>query len=107
MDIIHTTDTYQFSNKKKINISNFLTQYDEAEFYKVTADKAFIYFDSAGAQSKKQYFERNDIVVRSYCYPLESNDYVYIEYLSANNKFVYGWIKKNDVKEIKNYHDKL
>lgn len=100
LDISHTTDIYIFSNKNRINVSNFSNHYVDGVKYKVLTDKEYIYADSIGTKSKKQYFQKNDIVIHPTWPSFESANYIYIEYLSTNNKFVHGWISKRDIIKI-------
>lgn len=65
--------------------------------YQVLSNKAFLFEDELGDKRKQLYFIKNDIVLAS----IEKNSFVYVEYITASGKFIYGWLNKSDIKEIK------
>ncbi|RXK62591.1 hypothetical protein ESA94_06220 [Lacibacter luteus] len=55
--------------------------------------KAFIYSTATEKQPTKQYFIKGDKILNI----TEQEDRIYTEYISANGKFISGWINKGDI----------
>jgi hypothetical protein len=85
-----------YKRKKKQPVMNnawLKKQSQEAEPYKVVAVKAVLYDDENLTKAKKQYFIKGDVVLN-----IKENDKaIYTEFIAANGKFIYGWIKKSDL----------
>lgn len=88
---------YDKKDSYKLKNADLKKQYIEIERYQVDAAKAFVFEDSSGIKQKKQYFIKGDIVFS----PAENDAYAYVEYITASGKFIYGWLKKSDLKTIK------
>jgi len=71
-------------------------QYPEAPTATVLLKEAEIFEDENCLISKKQYFVKGDILLNV----AETVYTFYTEYINAQGKFVYGWLKKSDVKMI-------
>jgi hypothetical protein len=85
-----------FKKKKKQPIMNnawLNEQNPEGEKYIVNSTKAVIYEDAKLSKAKKQYFIKSDVVVSI----KEEGQTIYTEFIAANGKFIYGWIKKSDL----------
>lgn len=89
----------EYTKKKggKLNTKDLEKLYDDFTRYQVISNKAFLFEDESGRKSKTQYFIKNDKVIAV----SENDNFVFVEYISASGKFIYGWIKKTDLKEIK------
>ena len=64
--------------------------------YKILPNKTFLFEDSSGNKTKKQYFIKDDIVLGA----IETENFVYVEFISRSGKFIYGWLKKSEIKAI-------
>jgi hypothetical protein len=75
-------------------------QYFQAGSMQVTAKKAMIYQDENGTKAfaKPQYFIKGDKLLNID----EREKTVYTEYVTPSGKFVYGWLRKSDLKILGN-----
>jgi hypothetical protein len=89
----------EYAKKKgaKLNNNDLEKLYEDFTRYQVVANRAIIFEDESGRKNKTQYFIKNDKVIAV----SENDGFVYVEYIAASGKFIYGWIKKSDLKEIK------
>jgi hypothetical protein len=73
-------------------------EYFQSPQFIITDNKAEIYQDENCLRpfSAKQYFVKGDILLSI----SETEKTVYTEYIAANGKFVYGWLKKSAIKII-------
>ncbi len=74
------------------------TQYPQSPVAEVTSGKAEIFQDENGLVpfSPRKYFARGD----SFLSIAETERTIYTEYIPSPGKFVYGWIRKTDVKTV-------
>ncbi|MBA4198308.1 MAG: hypothetical protein C0459_12220 [Chitinophaga sp.] len=92
--------TYLFIKKQKIKSTAFTDEYVDFKTYRVTAKKLNIYADIAANNIKSSYFMKG-IKLISPTTNQSTQDMVYIEFLAYTGDFIYGWVKKSDVKLIK------
>ena len=87
-----------FKRKKKqpiINNAWLKNQTPGATGYTVTAEKTMIYENAKLTKAKKQYFIKGDVLLN-----VDENDNaIYTEFITANGKFIYGWIKKSELEK--------
>ncbi len=71
-------------------------EYHQSPTITITSNKAELFQDENGLRpfTKKQYFVKGDKLLSI----AETEKTVYTEFISASGKFIYGWIKKTDVK---------
>ncbi len=71
-------------------------EYHQSPTITITSNKAELFQDENGLRpfTKKQYFVKGDQLLSI----AETEKTVYTEFISASGKFIYGWIKKTDVK---------
>jgi hypothetical protein len=71
-------------------------QYYQSPTIKVIAKKAEVFQDENGLRPfpKSQYFVKDDSLLNI----AETDKTVYTEFITATGKFMYGWIKKTDLK---------
>jgi len=95
----HIFGKYTLIKKEKLTQADFRKIYLGPQ-YKVTSAKAILYLDLLCSSTKKQYFQKGDILSGTDWDP-QSDKAVYIEYLTLKGKFICGWVNKSDVVEIK------
>ena len=78
---------------KNADLENIYVEYTK---YKILSDKAFMFEDGSGTKTKRQYFIKDDIVLGA----IETENFVYVEFISRSGKFIYGWLKKSEIKAI-------
>ncbi|HEX2684076.1 MAG TPA: hypothetical protein VHL77_09100, partial [Ferruginibacter sp.] len=93
---VYLDGTYKKLGSQKITNEQVADLYLDFSRYRIVADKAFLYEDGSGGKKKKQYFIKGDVVFVSSI----NDNYVYVEFISASGKLVYGWIKRSDIKEL-------
>jgi hypothetical protein len=91
---VYADGKYEKKDALKLNNAGIKKQYIEISVYKIVADRAFLFEDKEGVKIKKQYFIKNDRVFS----PAEDVNFVYVEFITANGKFIYGWLNKKDIK---------
>jgi hypothetical protein len=89
-------DDYKMQSRIKMKNAELEKMNEGYSKYAVTIGKAYLYEDETTTKTKKQYFIKKDIVTAID----EKDNAVYVEYISKAGKFIYGWLKKSDVKGI-------
>ncbi len=90
---VYTDGKYNKKNNHRLTNTELGEFYIEPVRYKVTAGKAFLYEDETGRTLKKEYFIKGNIIWGMD----EKNDFIYVEHINPDGKFVYGWINKSTV----------
>jgi hypothetical protein len=72
-------------------------EYGQSPKALITADKAIVYTDEeCHNPSPGMYFAKGDQVLMI----ADSDKSIYTEYIPSPGKFIYGWIKKSDLKQV-------
>ena len=89
----------KYNKRKFVKLKNkdLENLYMDFTSYQIVSNKTFLFEDELGNKRKTQYFIKNDIVLAF----VEKVSLVYVEYITASGKFIYGWLKKSDLKQIK------
>ncbi len=91
---VYADGSYMRKKKQPVLNNAWLKKQNfDTEVYKVTAAKAIVYEDEKTTKAKKQYFVKGDEVQNV----TENDTAIYTEFIAANGKFIYGWIKKADM----------
>ncbi|MBL7764830.1 MAG: hypothetical protein JNJ58_01960 [Chitinophagaceae bacterium] len=85
---------YDRKPKKLTDAYVFASGEGELKTSQVSTNMAYVYEDSLCTIPKKQYFIQGD---KLHVIEELSKSY-YIEFISKNGKFVYGWMRKNELK---------
>jgi hypothetical protein len=94
---VYAGGTYKLKTRKAPKNIPLINSYYSVSKYKVISEKAFLYEDAEGSIQKKQYFIKGDNIIL-----LNSNaGFIYTEYFTPGGKFVYGWLKKEALIEVK------
>jgi hypothetical protein len=94
---VYAGGTYKLKTRKAPKNIPLINSYYSVSKYRVISEKAFLYEDAEGTIQKKQYFIKGDNIIL-----LNSNaEFIYTEYFTPGGKFVYGWLKKEALKEVK------
>ena len=93
---VYAGGEYKKKNALKLKNKDLENCYIDYTKYQVTTAKAFLSKDGVTGKMKKQYFIKHDIVIST----KENEDYVYVEFITASGKFIYGWLKKSELNEI-------
>ncbi|MBS1628033.1 MAG: hypothetical protein JSR09_00275 [Bacteroidetes bacterium] len=91
--------TYPFIKKQKIKSKKITNEYIDYKTYRVTTKKINIYTDTIANNIRSSYFMKG-IKVISPAINQYATNLLYIEFLAYTGDFIYGWIKKEDVKLI-------
>lgn len=91
---VYADGKYKRRGIKKIKNAGLEDLYTDFTKYEIISGKAFLFEDGSGDKMKKPYFIKGDNVLST----AENDNYVYVEYISASGKFIYGWIKKSEIK---------
>jgi hypothetical protein len=85
---------YPLKSKATPTIKDIARTYQgDIDAYKIIIPQSKIYKKPDSLSISKQYFVKNDIV---YVFE-EENNFVYIQFITKNGKYIEGWIKKSDV----------
>ena len=87
---------YKKNDTRKLRNSDLEKYYKDFTKYMITGDKVFLYEDGTGNNRKMEYFGKEDIVIST----TANENYVYVEYITTSGGFIYGWLKKSEVKAI-------
>ncbi len=90
---VYADGTFKKSKKILTNEYLFATLEEMGDVKEIKSEKATIYEDSTLQTPTKQYFIKKDKVYTSEV----SRKAVYIEYVAKGQKYVHGWIKKEDL----------
>lgn len=93
---VYADGRYPKKNANRLKNKDLENMYIDYTKYKVQSDKTYLYEDGAGSTVKKQYFIKSDTVLAFSETPL----YIYTEFISTSGKFIYGWLKKSELKEM-------
>jgi hypothetical protein len=94
---VYANGTYKLKTKSRPKNIPLTYLYYSVSKYRVVSDKAFLYDDAEGTVQKKQFFIKGDTIVLFNSNP----GFIYTEYFTPGGKFVYGWLKKEALTEIK------
>ena len=89
--------TYHKKQARKLTNAGLQKQYIDITTCRVVTARAYLFEAGDGIQQKKQYFIAGDTVYSS----METDTHAYVEYITASGKFIYGWLKKTDIKTVK------
>jgi hypothetical protein len=94
--VVADGDYVRLKKQPVMNNSWLKEQYDQSPAMVITAKKAVLYQDENATRpfAKTQYFVKGDKLINID----EREKTVYTEFISPTGKFVYGWLKKTDVK---------
>lgn len=92
--------TYMFMKKQKIKASTFTNEYIDYKTYRVISKKINIYSDTTQNNIRSSYFMKGVKLISPTTNNQVSKNLVYIEYLAYVGDFIYGWVKKEDIKLI-------
>lgn len=88
------------AQKRELTKADFELLYIEPSKYEVIKELALVYIDTLGSNHKQQKIKKGDVVICSAWAP-DSNHFIFVEYLSSQGDFVYGWMRKEDLQIIK------
>jgi hypothetical protein len=94
---VYTDGDYKSKSANKLKNTDLENMNSGFSKYNIAVAKAYLYDDKAGNTLKNQYFIKGDKVIATD----ETDQFIYVEYISNSGKFIYGWLKKFEVKITK------
>lgn len=90
---VYADGNYKKSKKILSNAYFFSSLEGMGDVKTIKSEKAILYTDSNLQSPSKQYFIKNDKVYASQI----SKNAIFVEYMAKGQKYVYGWLKKEDL----------
>ena len=88
---------YRKMNSVKIKNPDLQNLYIDFTKYVVLSNRCYLYEDTSGNKIKKQYFIKGNTIMGL----IDNEIFVYTEFITSSGKFIYGWLKRSELNEIR------